>query len=55
MIFLLAFVLFMGGIACFALAFNVEDIQSLVFFAGIALVSIAVAIPVHMLRTGNSR
>lgn len=50
MAFVLAVVLFMGGIYLFGLAFNVEEMQALIFFAGIIAVSVGVAIPVHFMR-----
>ncbi|UCR88735.1 hypothetical protein [Mycetocola spongiae] len=50
MAFVLAVVLFLGGIYLFGLAFNLEEFQALVFFAGIIAVSVGVAIPTNMMR-----
>ncbi|WP_183086142.1 hypothetical protein [Mycetocola tolaasinivorans] len=50
MIFVIALVLFLGGIYLFGLAFQVEDFHALVFFSGILAISLSIAIPFHMLR-----
>jgi hypothetical protein len=50
MAFVLAFVMFLVGMYLMGLAFTLASFQALVFFGGIALVSLAVAVPVHFLK-----
>ncbi|WP_460943780.1 hypothetical protein [Okibacterium endophyticum] len=50
MAFVVAFVLFVAGLYLMGLAFTLASFQGFVFFAGIALVSLAVALPVHILK-----
>ncbi|MCS4277789.1 MULTISPECIES: hypothetical protein [Mycetocola] len=50
MIFVIALVLFLGGIYLFGLAFHLEELHAVVFFAGILAISLSLAIPFHMLR-----
>lgn len=47
---IVALVFFIGGMYLFALAFQVPGLETLIFFAGIVAVSIALAIPVHVLK-----
>jgi hypothetical protein len=48
--FIIAFALFLGGMALFVVAFSVEGFELLTFFAGILLVSASIAIPAHVLK-----
>jgi len=50
MAFVIAIVLFLAAMYLMGLAFTLTSFQALVFFAGIVLVCIAVAIPVHFLK-----
>jgi hypothetical protein len=47
---IVALIFFLGGIYLFALAFQVPGLESLIFIAGVLSVSIALAIPVHVLK-----
>jgi hypothetical protein len=53
--FIIAFVIFLGGLALFAFAFDVPQFQALMFLGGIAAISIALAIPFHILGHGEQR
>jgi hypothetical protein len=48
--FVIAFILFIGGIFLFGLAFDVQGAQALVFVSGLAAIVIAMAIPFHILK-----
>jgi len=48
--FVIAFILFIGGIYLFGLAFDVEGAGALVFCSGLAAIVIAMAIPFHILK-----
>ncbi|MFT2711850.1 MULTISPECIES: hypothetical protein [Clavibacter] len=48
--FIIAFALFLGGMALFAFAFSIEGFELLSFFSGILLVAASIAIPVHVLK-----
>jgi hypothetical protein len=48
--FIIAMAAFVFGFFLFGLAFSVTAFQAVIFFAGIVAVSLAVAIPMHMLR-----
>lgn len=48
--FLVALVVFILGFWLFGLAFTATAFQALIFFAGILCVSIALALPAHILR-----
>jgi hypothetical protein len=45
--YVLALILFLGGIALLGISFAVAPIQALLFILGILMVSGALAIPVH--------
>jgi hypothetical protein len=45
--FIVALVLFLAGIALFAVAFMVSSFQALVFTAGIIAICLAMALPMH--------
>ena len=53
--FIIAFVIFIGGIALFAFAFDVPQFQALMFLGGIAAICVALAIPFHILGHGEQR
>lgn len=55
MAFVLAIILFVGGMYLFGLAITLTSLQGLVFFAGIVAVSLAIAIPVHFLNSRSAR
>lgn len=46
--FIIALVLFVGGIFLIGISFSIVPIQALVFILGLLCVSAAVAIPVHL-------
>jgi hypothetical protein len=48
--FVIAFILFIGGIFLFGLAFDVQGARALVFCSGLAAIVIAIAIPFHILK-----
>jgi hypothetical protein len=48
--FALSLLLFLAGMYLFALAFVVTSFQGLIFCAGVLVVSLAIFIPVHVLR-----
>jgi hypothetical protein len=48
--FVVAFVLFIGGIVLFGYAFDVAHLQALIFLCGIAAIVISIAIPFHVLK-----
>lgn len=48
--FVVALVLFLGGMALFAVSFQAVGFEGLVFFAGIIAITLALAIPVHLLK-----
>jgi hypothetical protein len=48
--FIIAFALFLAGMALFGFAFYIEGFELLSFFAGILLVAASIAIPVHVLK-----
>ncbi|MFT7710840.1 hypothetical protein [Clavibacter tessellarius] len=48
--FIIAFALFLGGMALFAFAFYIEGFELLSFFGGILCVSASIAIPAHVLK-----
>ncbi len=48
--FVISLILFVGGLYVFSLAFSVVGWEGLVVFAGIVLVGLAYAIPVHILK-----
>ena len=48
--FIIAFALFLGGMALFAFAFYIEGFELLSFFAGILITSAGVALPIHVLK-----
>jgi hypothetical protein len=50
MMFAISFLLFLVGMYLFALAFVVTSFQGLIFVAGILVISLAIFIPVHILR-----
>jgi hypothetical protein len=47
--FVIAFVLFLGGMFLFGFAFSLEAWQAPVFVSGIIAVSLALAIPAHLM------
>jgi hypothetical protein len=49
MAFVLAILLFLGGIFLFYFAFTVENLQAIIFFAGIVAISLSFGIPAHVL------
>ncbi|GAA3656705.1 hypothetical protein [Microbacterium marinilacus] len=49
--FIISLVLFLGGFGLFALAFNIEILQGVVFTAGILAISLAMALPMHFSKT----
>ena len=53
--FIIAFVIFLGGIALFAFAFEVPQFQAVMFLGGIAAISVSLAIPFHVLGHGEQR
>jgi hypothetical protein len=53
--FIIAFVIFLGGLALFAFAFDVPQFQALMFVGGIAAISISLAIPFHIIGHGEQR
>lgn len=53
--FIIAFVIFLGGIALFGFAFDVPQYQAVMFVGGIAAISISLAIPFHLLGHGEQR
>jgi hypothetical protein len=53
--FILAFLFFLLGIFLFAFAFNVKDYEAIMFVGGIAAISIALAIPFHILGRSEQR
>lgn len=48
--YIVALLLFLLGIFCFGIAFSVTGFQAVVFVSGILLLSLAMAIPIHMRR-----
>jgi high-affinity Fe2+/Pb2+ permease len=48
--FIVAFVLFVGGIYIMGEAFYVEGLESLVFIGGILVSTIGAAIPIHIMK-----
>ncbi|MBF4617826.1 hypothetical protein ITJ44_07025 [Clavibacter sp. VKM Ac-2873] len=48
--FIIAFALFLGGMALFAFAFYIDGFELLAFFAGILCVAASIAIPAHVLK-----
>jgi hypothetical protein len=49
--FVIAFILFVGGIVLFGYAFDAGDnVRALVFVSGIAAIVVSVAIPFHVLK-----
>ncbi|WP_200948632.1 hypothetical protein [Microbacterium sp. Root61] len=48
--FIVAMVLFLGGMYLFGLAFTITEWQGLVFVLGILAISAALAIPTHLLN-----
>lgn len=46
--FIIALVLFVGGIFLIGISFSVIGIQALLFIAGLLCVSAALALPVHL-------
>ncbi|MCU1508174.1 MAG: putative small rane protein [Glaciihabitans sp.] len=48
--FVVAFVLFVGGIVLFGFAFDVKGLEAPIFLAGIAAISVSLAIPFHLLK-----
>ena len=53
--FIIAFAFFLLGIFLFAFAFDVQGYQAIMFVGGIAAISIALAIPFHILGHGEQR
>lgn len=51
--YVIALILFVGGIALFGYAFDAGDLRALVFVSGIAAVVLALAIPFHILRRAD--
>lgn len=45
--FLISLILFLAGFAAFAVAFMVTSFQGVVFAAGILLICVAMALPIH--------
>lgn len=45
--FIVALLLFVGGIYVLGISFSLPDFQALVFIGGLLLVTLGVAIPVH--------
>ncbi len=48
--FAISFVLFLAGLYVFSLAFQATGWEALVVFAGIVLIGLAYAIPVHVMK-----
>lgn len=53
--FVVAFVIFLGGIALFAFAFDVQGYQAVMFVGGVVAVSVSLAIPFHLIGHGEQR
>lgn len=50
MAFAISILLFLAGMYLFALAFLVPGLESVIFIAGVLVISLAIFIPVHILR-----
>jgi hypothetical protein len=48
--FALSFVLFVGGIALFGYAFEFPGWEAITFVGGLAAITVAIMIPVHVLK-----
>ncbi len=48
--FAISFILFLGGMYVFSLAFSVPGWEGLVVFAGVVLIGIAYAIQAHLMK-----
>jgi len=48
--FIISFALFVGGLYMMGAAFQVEGFELLVFGGGILVASLAIAIPIHVLK-----
>ena len=46
----ISLILFVGGILLFGMAFNAVGFEMLVFAAGVIAISVAIAIPFHVLK-----
>jgi len=46
----ISLILFVGGIVLFGVAFNAIGFEAIVFVAGIIAISVAIAIPFHLLK-----
>lgn len=53
--FIIAFAFFVLGIFLFAFSFTVPDFEAIMFVGGIASISIALAIPFHVLGRSEQR
>lgn len=53
--FILAFLFFALGIFLFAFAFNVPNLEAILFVGGIVSVSISLAIPFHVIGRSEQR
>jgi hypothetical protein len=54
-LFILSFVIFIGGIVLFGYAFDVPQFEALMFCGGIAAVCVSLAIPFHIVGHGQQR
>jgi hypothetical protein len=52
--FLVSLVLFVGGIVILGYSFSVEGWELAVFFAGILVSSLGIAIPIHVMKRINA-
>lgn len=48
MLYVISLLLFLLGIAAFGIAFSLPAFQALVFVAGILLIALAMALPIHL-------
>jgi hypothetical protein len=53
--FVIAFVIFLGGLVLFGFAFTVPSFEAVMFVGGVILISISLAIPFHILGHGEQR
>ncbi len=51
--FIVSFVVFVGGIGLFGVAFNAVGFEAVVFSAGILAIAVAIMIPFHFLKRSD--
>ena len=51
--FIISLLLFLGGMALFGVAINIEAFQGVVFAAGILAICLAMALPMHFSKTSK--